>query len=142
VDRRSTVLTEVLPGACVEAVSYSAWEALAVDTAKPLDTQAARVSQQLEEAVRRIREAVGSSVDVMLGEVGFAENEHPRGQSAALLQETLDTARRLALSRAIYWQVYDNECTSAGCRGLWLVRADGTASEVAPVLSAVPETVR
>lgn len=135
-DSGSRVLTDVLPRmACVEAVSYSAWESLAVDTAWPLETQQARITTQLERAVARVRDVVGPDVELFLGELGFAEREHPKGHVAPLLDTTLHTAARLGLSRALYWQVYDNECTETGCRGLWLVRPDGSLGDAAPVLS-------
>jgi hypothetical protein len=130
------VLTDVLPLTCVEAVSYSSWEALAVDTARALPEQQERISARLERAVDRIRGVVGEQVEVYLGEVGFAEREHPAGHVAPLLRATLSTAERLALSNVIYWQIYDNECDASGCRGLWLVRPDGTPGDAAGVLAA------
>lgn len=132
----SRVLDDVLPLTCVESVSYSAWEALAVDTAHALEAQQRTIAAQVERAIARIRGVVGSDVEVFLGEVGFAEREHPRGHVAPLLDSTLATAERLGLSRAVYWQVYDNECSAGGCRGLWLVRPDGTTGDAAALLSA------
>lgn len=130
----SRVVDEVLPGLCVDEVSYSAWDALWVDISKPLADQRASLRASLTKAVDRIRAAAGPDVDVSLGEVGFAENEHPAAQTPALWRETLETSRALGLRRAIYWQVYDNECEGSACRGLWLVRPDGSFSDVASAM--------
>lgn len=129
----STVVDDVLPGLCVDAVSYSAWDALALDVSKPLADQRATLKATLTRAIARIRAAAGD-VSVYLGEVGFAENEHPAGHAAALLEETVRTSAELQLTHAIYWQVYDNECDGSACRGLWLVRPDGAWSEVGDAL--------
>ncbi len=137
-DDGPTVLREVLPFLCVDSISYSAWEALEVDTAWPMDRQRAQVRERLTEATRRIRSV--TSAPIALGEIGFAENEHPPGATSELLDETLRVARSLELTRAIYWQVYDNECTGSACRGLWAIRPDGTRSEAARVLSTFAAT--
>lgn len=129
----SRVLDDVLPGLCLDSVSYSAWEALALDVSLPLSTQREQLRHSLTKAIERIRSIVGD-VDVSLGELGFAENEHPR-HTEALLDEALVTSANLGLSRAIYWQVYDNECDVGACRGLWLVRPDGSWSDAAHRLS-------
>lgn len=130
------VLTQVVPQACADAVSYSAWDALAVRHDAPLDEKLATVRRQLREAVSRVRAALPEGVELSLGEFGFAEAEHPQGHVPALIDATIDTARELGVSRAVYWQLYDNECTAAGCRGLWLVRPDGSWSEAAWAITA------
>lgn len=136
-DERPSVVDDVLPFTCSDRVSYSAWEALEVDTAWPVATQRERIQQRLTRAVERISVAA-SGRPIALGEVGFAEKEHPPGATSALLEQTLATASALGVERAIYWQVYDNECPAPGdpstCRGLWVVRPDGTASDAATTL--------
>jgi hypothetical protein len=143
-DTGSRVLNEVLPQTCVEAVSYSAWEALAVDVAQPLAEQLKRVAERLTQAVQRIRNVVGDA-EVSFGEVGFAEHEHPAGHVAPLLQRTLETAEREKVARVMYWQVYDNECVGLRCRGLWVVRPDASWSEAALTLrqsSAIARSIQ
>lgn len=136
------VLRDVLPTTCVESVSYSAWDALAVDVGAPVEAQRTQLRAQLRAAVERVRAVVGDEVELALGEIGFAEAEHPAGQVPALLDATVTTAAELGVARAIYWQVYDNECTAAGCRGLWLVRPDGSWSEAAWAMTALLKSAR
>lgn len=134
---RPSVVDDVLPFTCSDRVSYSAWEALEVDTSWPRSTQREHLHARLTSAVERITRAAGAR-PLSLGEVGFAENEHPDGASRELVDETLATAMGLGLERAIYWQVYDNECAVQGdgssCRGLWTIRPDGSVSEAAQAL--------
>lgn len=137
-DEGPSMTREVLPFVCADSLSYSAWEALEVDAATSLQEQRARLGERLSEAIARLRAV--NDAPIALGELGFAENEQPTGATSALLDETLQTARRLELTRAIYWQVYDNECTDAGCRGLWVVRPDGSRSEAARGLASFATT--
>ena len=91
---------------------------------------------------------------ILISEYGVFEME--LGSEAAWRAQTvLQTAATAGLLGAIAWQIYDNECKdSAGnyfpvdsspgsalrpiasqCRGLWLVKPDGSQSNLVAVLS-------
>jgi hypothetical protein len=91
------------------------------------------VMERLERATQAIKQAMRKDSLFYLGELGFAETEMSAGQQALItevLRSLQDDAGRLGIDSAVYWQIFDNECTGPGigCRGFWLVQPDGTMS--------------
>ena len=129
------VVTDVLPHSCADAVSYSAWEALDV-SALPAAQQAAAVEQRLETALTRIEAAAPAGASIFLGEFGLAENENTSELTTTLVERTLEVSRRHGVVGAVYWQMFDNECSAVGCRGLWVMRPDGSLGVAGSVLAA------
>ncbi len=121
------VTTDVLPNTCADVISYSAWEAL--------DVQVEVLETKLTRALELIRAHAPAGSALMLGELGFAENEVT--PTAALVERTLSVAAKNDVRGAVYWQIFDNECTAAnGCRGFWVLRPDGSLSAAGQTLAA------
>lgn len=129
------VTTDVLPFISVDVVSYSAWEALDVGHL-PASQQADAVEQRLTEALTFIRAHAPAGSALMLGEMGFAENEN--GHTAQLVERTLAVVTQNKVIGAVYWQIFDNECTGKGngCRGFWVLRPNGSLSPAGKALAA------
>lgn len=124
------VTTDVLPDACSDFVSYSAWEALDV-AALAENERAATIDRRLSTALARLREFA----PVYLGEVGLAEQAMPN--TDVLVTAALDSAARHGAMGSIYWEIFDNECTDAmQCPGYWVMKPDGALSAAGAVLAA------
>jgi hypothetical protein len=89
---------------------------------------------------------------VLISEYGLFENERS-GQATWRTEAILSTAKAAGIYGAFFWNLYDNECKQNGqyspiasgegsptrpanaqCRGLWIVRPDGSTSPVLDVL--------
>lgn len=136
------VVSDVLPGLCVDAVSYSAWEALDAPRGLELTQEMQWVRTQLTSALAALRDAALPGTLQLMGELGFAEAERTAGTTGPLVSEALAVAREEGLSHAVYWQLYDNECTGEVCRGFWVVRPDGSLSEAGRTLPAQMSAIR
>ncbi len=124
------VISAVVPNACADLISYSAWEALEGASADVLETR-------LTTALATIRQFAPAGSAVMLGELGFAENENEVAPAAELIERTLAVAKKNDVRGAVYWQIFDNECSAQnGCRGFWVMRPDGSLSGAGQSLSA------
>ncbi|MGZ4897691.1 MAG: beta strand repeat-containing protein, partial [Candidatus Angelobacter sp.] len=92
---------------------------------------------------------------IFISEYGLFENEHPVDEVQWRTRTILQTSQAAGIFGAFMWQVFDNECTQSDgadfpvdtspgdalrptnsqCRGVWLVRPDGTTSPVLPLIS-------
>lgn len=140
--RENRVVNSVLPNVNVDAVSYSAWEALELDPSQPVSELAEGLHQRITDAVTYLRGKLRTDVPVYLGEVGFAESRlAERGVTdvAPLIESVVSAADDLGLSHVVYWQVFDNECSAGGtaCPGFWVVKPDGSLSVAGQTLRAV-----
>jgi hypothetical protein len=122
------VTTDVLPHVPVDLASYSAWDTK--DSPAHFAEALAFIAKH-----KRRTEPFGEH-GVYVGEFGLPESEaSPQlafERTAALLAE----AQRFGCPYAVYWQLYCNEPitkppkVNADYKGFWLVRPDGTRSEV------------
>ncbi len=116
---------------CVDALSYSSWEALAPLYAKEEEGAIAKSVANLKRALDRLRASGRGKSNVYLGEIGIAENELPeplRAHMRNIVDALTSAADPVGV---IWWQIYDNECTREGalhCRGYGLYRSDGSKS--------------
>lgn len=122
-DTHLRVLTDVLPQAETDLVSYSAWESTDVGALAEAE-RAPRVTKNLTAAIEKIRAAVPSQVGVYLGELGFPEREV--SNVGELTKAALDAGSRAGALGSVYWQIFDNECHNSECRGLWVLKPDGS----------------
>lgn len=128
------VTTDVLPNTCTDMVSYSAWESLDVGSLKA-EEQWPELERRLTTALERIRANAPEGAAVFLGEFGFAENEG--APAAQLVERTCDVAMRAGVVGAVYWQLFDNECSTPDhCRGMWVMKPDGSLSGAGQALQA------
>jgi hypothetical protein len=130
-DTRLRVLSDVLPQAETDLVSYSAWES--TDVGALADSErTARVASNLTAAIAKIRSAV-PKVGVYLGELGFPERE--LGNVGELTRAALDAGSRSGVLGSVYWQIFDNECSNNECRGLWVLKPDGSLGDAGQALA-------
>lgn len=131
-DTTARVTSAVLPGVCTDLVSYSAWEATDVG-GLAREVQVPTLRKRLETAIDRLTQAAPAGAKLYLGEFGFPENEGV--DATSLVRETLSTLVSANVSGGVYWQVFDNECHGSDCRGLWLLKPDGSRSAAAQELA-------
>ncbi|MCC6808357.1 MAG: hypothetical protein IT381_13115 [Deltaproteobacteria bacterium] len=125
--------THVLPHVCTDLVSYSAYEATNVSPALTQAAAEAQVTDDLTRGLRTLRTLAAPGTELYVSEFGFPENDFigSKIDVAKLVERVLMAAEREHVSHAVYWQIFDNECTGAGtgCRGFWTVRPDGSVSK-------------
>lgn len=129
--KTTRVTSAVLPEVCTDLVSYSAWEATDVG-ALPEAQQASTLEARLTTALKLLADAAPVGAQTYLGEFGLPERELET--IAPLVTRTLEASARSGAVGAVYWQVFDNECSGGACRGLWLVRPDGTPGDAVGAL--------
>ncbi len=129
-DASDHVGERVLQSVCVDLVSYSSWECFAplYDGGKDAIERSERA---LQSAITRLRTVACPQSRFYLGEIGLAENE----LAEPLRQPVSEWLSRLPSllgpsAGVIWWQIYDNECKNAVCRGLGLLRPDGSRSVI------------
>ncbi|MBZ5507729.1 MAG: carboxypeptidase regulatory-like domain-containing protein [Acidobacteriia bacterium] len=146
------VINAVVPVVKPDMVSYSSYES-------SISGDATATKAAMTEALNVIKSLAPDPLGlgdkrIFISEYGLFENEYPAETTTWRTQTILQTSQAAGIFGAFMWQVFDNECrqgngayfpidTSPGdpirplnsqCRGLWLVRPDGTLS---PVLSLV-----
>jgi hypothetical protein len=147
------VINAVVPVVKPDVVTYSSYDS------SLLGSDAVSASASISEALDVIRRFAPDPLNlgdrrILISEYGLFEME--RGSETVWRAQTiLQTAATAGLLGAVAWQIYDNECKdSAGnyfpvdsspgsalrpvasqCRGLWLVKPDGSQSNLVAVLS-------
>jgi len=144
------VIDAVIPQVNADMLTYSSYDStLGPDTAS--------VQQSLTQALQTIDQFAPDPQGLgkrrlLISEYGLFENERS-GQTTWRSDTILSTAKAAGIYGAFFWNLYDNECkdngqyapvaaaegnplrpTDAQCRGLWIVRPDGTTSAVLDVL--------
>ena len=146
------VINAVVPKVNADMVTYSSYDSTAIGT------DAATVQSSLSLALKTIEKMAPDPMGlgnrrILISEYGLYENSLAGGTSWRP-STILSTAKQEGIYGAFLWNVYDNECaepngqaapvdTPTGnplrpadnqCRGLWVVRPDGSTSPVLSVL--------
>ncbi len=147
------VVNAVLPAVKADMVSYSSYDSTLQGT------DAASAAARIKEALEVIDSFAPDPLTLgrrrmFISEYGLFENERP-SETAWRTRTIVDTAKAEGLLGAFMWEVFDNECKypngqyfpiasspgsparpqAANCRGLWLVKPDGSTSATAAALS-------
>jgi hypothetical protein len=144
------VINAVVPQVNADMLTYSSYDST-------LGPDAGSVQQSLAQALQTIDKLAPDPQGlgkrrVLISEYGLFENERS-GQATWRSDTILSTAKSAGIYGAFFWNLYDNECKYNGqyapvaaaegnplrpsdsqCRGLWIVRPDGTTSAVLDVL--------
>jgi hypothetical protein len=146
------VINAVVPYVNADMVTYSSYESTAIGN------DAASMEQWFNQALETIAKLAPDPLGlgsrrILISEYGLFENQLI-GATGWRASAILSTAQQAGVYGAFLWNVYDNECvqpdgqqaaidTSVGnsarpqdsnCRGLWLVRPDGSSSTVLSIL--------
>jgi hypothetical protein len=144
------VINAVVPNVGADMLTYSSYDAMVYGS------NAQAVQQTMTQALQTIEKMAPDPQGlgnrrILISEYGLFETEQPGDMWRA--DTVLSTSKNAGLFGAFLWNVYDNECkengqyapvasaegdparpTDADCRGLWVVRPDGTTSGVLDVL--------
>ena len=144
------VINAVIPQVKADMLTYSSYDAMVYGS------NAQSVQQSLTQALQTIEKLAPDPQGlgnrrILISEYGLFENEQPGDAWRA--DAVLSTAKTAGLYGAFLWNLYDNECkqngqyspvasaqgdplrpTNAQCRGLWIVRPDGSTSSVLDVI--------
>jgi hypothetical protein len=146
------VVNAVLPYVGADMVTYSSYDASLAGS------DGGTNATDLEEAFEVIYRFAPDPLNLgarrlVISEYGLFETERP-GETEWRGQSILQTAKSAGLAGAFLWEVFDNECkdasgnyfpidaspgdikrpTNSQCRGLWLIKPDGTQSSLVSVL--------
>jgi hypothetical protein len=144
------VINAVVPQVNADMLTYSSYDAMVYGS----DAQS--VHQSLTQALQTIEKLAPDPQGlgnrrILISEYGLFENEQPGDTWRA--DAVLSTAKNAGLYGAFFWNLYDNECklngqyapvasaegnplrpTDAQCRGLWIIRPDGSTSSALDVI--------
>ena len=144
------VINAVVPQVNADMLTYSSYDAMVYGSDAP------SVQQRLTQALQTIEKLAPDpqrlgNRRILISEYGLFENEQPGDTWRA--DAVLSTAKNAGLYGAFFWNLYDNECklngqyapvasaegnplrpTDAQCRGLWVVRPDGSTSSALDVI--------
>lgn len=146
------VINAVVPQVNADMVAYSSYDSTAIDN------DAASMQQALNLALQTIAKLAPdplglSNRRILISEYGLFENQLVGGTTWRA-DAVLSAASHAGIYGAFLWNVYDNSCvqpngepapvdaalgswprpTNSDCRGLWVVRPDGSTSAVLNVL--------
>jgi hypothetical protein len=146
------VINAVVPKVGADMVTYSSYDSTITGN------DATTVQQNLTLALNTINKLAPDPMGlgmkrILISEYGMYENQF-RGDATWRSQAVLSTANQAGIAGAFLWNLYDNECVSpdgqtapvdagpgnparpgdSNCRGLWVVRPDGSESSVLSVL--------
>jgi hypothetical protein len=144
------VINAVIPQVNADMLTYSSYDAMVTGS----DAQS--VQKSLTQALQTIEKLAPDPQKlgnrrILISEYGLFETEQPGDTWRA--DAVLSTAKNAGIFGAFLWNLYDNECklngqyapvataegdpkrpTNAQCRGLWVVRPDGSTSSVLDVI--------
>ncbi len=147
------LINAVVPFVGADLVSYSSYDSTLAGSDAP--STAAAINEALDVIYHLAPDPLNlGSRRLLLSEYGLFENERP-AELAWRPQTILQTAKSANALGAFLWEVYDNECkdvygnyfpvdsspgnslrpANSQCRGLWLVKPDGTQSPMIAVLT-------
>jgi hypothetical protein len=147
------VINKVVPFVQADMVTYSSYDSSLSGTDSTSEASAMEQALSVINSLTPDPLALGSR-RMLISEYGLFENELPT-ETIWRTQTILSTAKSAGLLGAFTWQVFDNECRdvdlnyfptgsvlntaihpdNSQCRGLWLVRPDGSESPVVSLLS-------
>ena len=144
------VINTVVPQVNADMLTYSSYDAMVYGT----DAQSVQhsLTQALDTIEKLAPDPQGlGNRRILISEYGLFENEKPGDTWRA--DTVLSTAKNAGLYGAFFWNLYDNECkqngqyspvasaqgnplrpTDAQCRGLWIIRPDGSTSAALDVI--------
>lgn len=146
------VINAVVPKVGADMVTYSSYDSTAIGQ------DAASMQKAFSQALQTIQKLAPDPMGlgnrrILISEYGLYENQLAGGTSWRA-KTILSTASRAGVYGAFLWNLYDNECVQpsgqapvvdapvgnperpgdSNCRGLWVVRPDGSNSAVLNVL--------
>ena len=146
------VVNAVVPKVGADMVTYSSYDSTT------LGNDAHTVDQNLKLALNTIKRLAPDPMGlgmkrILISEYGLYENQL-KGDATWRSKAILNTAKNAGIAGAFLWNLYDNECVEPdgqaapvdvnpgnparpgdnNCRGLWVVRPDGSDSSVLSVL--------
>jgi hypothetical protein len=146
------VINAVVPQVNADMVTYSSYDSTAIGN------DAASMQKAFNQALQTIEKLAPDPLGlgnrrILISEYGLYENQLVGGTSWRS-QAILSTASQAGLYGAFLWNLYDNECVQpngqgaqvdastgnparpgdGNCRGLWMVRPDGSTSAALNVL--------
>jgi len=149
---RTRVVNAVVPKVGADMVTYSSYDSTTVGK------DAHTVEQNLKLALNTIKRLAPDPMGlgmkrILISEYGLYENQL-KGDTTWRSKAILNTAKNAGIAGAFLWNLYDNECVEPdgraapvdvnpgnparpginNCRGLWVVRPDGSDSSVLSVL--------
>ena len=148
------VVNAVIPVVKPDMVSYSSYEATLGGTDP--GSAAASINEALNVIKSFAPDPLGlGDKRILISEYGLFENERPADEVAWRTSTILQTSQGAGILGAFFWQIFDNECKQADgtyfptasspgaalrpsnsqCRGLWLVKPDGSTSQVLGLIS-------
>ena len=144
------VINAVVPQVNADMLTYSSYDAMVYGSNPQSVQQSLTQALQTIEKLAPDPQGLGNR-RILISEYGLFENEQPGDSWRA--DAVLSTAKSAGLYGAFLWNLYDNECkpngqyapvataegdprrpTNAECRGLWIIRPDGTTSSVLDVI--------
>jgi hypothetical protein len=146
------VINAVIPKVGADMVTYSSYDSTAIGQDAPTVQKAFNQALQTIEKLAPDPMGLGNR-RILISEYGLYENQLAGGTSWRA-QAILSTASQAGVYGAFLWNLYDNECVQpngqapvvdapvgnpqrpadSNCRGLWVVRPDGSNSAVLNVL--------
>jgi hypothetical protein len=145
------VINKVVPKVKPDMVTYSSYDSSSQGT----DRQTVQANMKL--ALNTIKKLAPDPLRlgdrrILISEYGMFENE--RNDVGWRADTILSTAKSAGIAGAVLWNVFDNECKESNgqpagvglppgawgrpqrkqCRGLWVIRPDGSTSPIAKVL--------
>ena len=147
------LINKVVPFVQADMVTYSSYDSSLSGTDSASEASAMEQAFSVINSLAPDPLGLGSR-RILISEYGLFENERPT-ETIWRTQTILSTAKSAGLLGAFTWQVFDNECRDTNrnyfptgslintavhpdnsqCRGLWLVRPDGSESTVVSLLS-------
>jgi hypothetical protein len=146
------VINAVVPKVNADMVTYSSYDSTAIGQ------DATSMEQSFNQALQTIDKLAPDPLNmgkrrILVSEYGMYENQLVGGTSWRA-PAVLSTAQEAGIYGAFLWNVFDNECnqpsgqpaavdtpqgnparpTDSNCRGLWIVRPDGSTSGVLSAL--------
>jgi len=146
------VINAVVPNVGADMVTYSSYDSTVVGS------DAQTVDKNLTLALNTIKQLAPDPLGlgmkrILISEYGLYENQL-KGDATWRSKAILNTAKNAGIAGAFLWNLYDNECLEpngqpapvdvnpgnparpgdSNCRGLWVVRPDGSDSSVLSVL--------
>jgi hypothetical protein len=145
------VINKVVPQVQPDMVTYSSYDSS--DSGTDPNTVQANMNLALN-TIKKLAPDPVSLGDrrILISEYGLFENQETGASWRA--EAILSTAKSAGIAGAFLWNVFDNECVESNgqpapvgvtpggwgrphdnqCRGLWVIRPDGSTSQVAQVL--------
>ncbi|HET9792530.1 MAG TPA: carboxypeptidase regulatory-like domain-containing protein [Candidatus Angelobacter sp.] len=148
------VINAIIPVVKPDMVTYSSYDS-SLAGSDDASTRAA-----MNEALNVIKSLAPDPLGlgdkrIVISEYGLFENELPPSDTGPRTTTILQTSQASGIFGAFFWQIFDNEChqsdgvdfpadsslgdpirpVNSQCRGLWLVRPDGTFSPLKDLVS-------